>query len=176
MNVAKGKPYDGSPSIARDSQWLGAEDLEKGRDQKVKVQAVMLYHNVELMGDKGPQSVKKNMITLKFANKERELIVNRTIAKVMQNMFGLKTGTWVGKEITLFVTQCQAWGKTVDCVRVRDAGSRPATAAEQFLHEDQGTGEVETTEPGHELGDAAEPPIDGEASPLFGAGAASRTQ
>lgn len=49
---------------------------------------------------------------------EKKLVLNKTNAKVIAKMYGFETNAWVGKKITLFPTQCEAFGETVDCVRV----------------------------------------------------------
>lgn len=167
MEKITGKTYDGPSGIARDSQWLTSEDLIQGRHVKVKVTHVIRYDKVKFKGGKGPENTKPILLALRFEGKERELGLNRTNTKIMNRMFSSRTGAWVGKSIELYVTQVMAFGEMVDCVRIKDTGSRSATAAEQILHESD-SGEPETDAPAETQGDAAEPAADGEGSPLFG--------
>jgi len=49
---------------------------------------------------------------------EKKLVLNKTNAKAIAKMYGFETSAWAGKKIILFPTQCEAFGETVDCVRV----------------------------------------------------------
>jgi hypothetical protein len=49
---------------------------------------------------------------------EKKLVLNKTNAKAISRLYGHETDDWKGKRITLFPTQCEAFGETVDCVRV----------------------------------------------------------
>jgi hypothetical protein len=133
MTEKKGVPYDGPSGVARDSDWLNSEDLIKGKDQQVKIEKVLRRDNHKFEGGGKKDEVIPVYLSLKFEGKGRELGLNATNRKILSKMFGSRTGAWIGKTITLYVTQCLAWGETVDCVRIRDTGSRPATAAEAFL-------------------------------------------
>lgn len=50
----------------------------------------------------------------------KRLVLNVTNANVIAGLYGNETKEWVGKRITLYATQCQAFGKTADCIRIRD--------------------------------------------------------
>ena len=50
----------------------------------------------------------------------KKLVLNKTNAKVIAGLLGYETDDWGGKRITLFATTCQAFGETVDCIRIRD--------------------------------------------------------
>jgi hypothetical protein len=131
MEKPTGSEYTGASGIGRDSNWLTAEDLVEGRDVKVKIEKVVLYDEVTFQGGRK----KKNMIGLQFAGKERVLGLNATNRKAMNKQFGNITKSWKGQEITLYVTDTTFAGESVKCVRIRNTGSRAATAAEDFLHE-----------------------------------------
>lgn len=150
MEEPKGKVYDGPSGIGRDSVWLTAEDLIEGKDQKAKIESVTLYPKVTFMGGR----TRLNMLGVKFVGKERILGLNATNRKVLNKMFSNITRAWVGQEIVLYMAETQMAGETVKCVRIRDRGSRAATAAEQVLHEE----EPESSSPAETQGDAAEPP------------------
>lgn len=131
-DVPVGKEYDGPSGIGRDSTWLTAEDLIEGKDLKVQIEKVVLYPSVKFQGGR----VRENMIGLQFKGKARVLGLNATNRKVLNKMFGSLTRGWKGQQITLFVSETQMAGETVKCVRIRNTGSRVATAAEQFLHDE----------------------------------------
>lgn len=48
----------------------------------------------------------------------KRLVMNKTNARLIAKLHGNETNDWVGKRITLWPTQCEAFGATVDCVRV----------------------------------------------------------
>jgi len=158
-----GKEYAGPSGIARDSTWLTAEDLVEGKDLGVTIKRVILYPKVTFEAGR----TRENYVGLEFEGKQRILGMNATNRKVLNKMFGNITAGWKGKKITLFVSQTTMKGETVKCVRIRDSGARVATAAEEFLHQE------ETAEPKAEQvaeangattpGDAAEPPEEGSA-------------
>jgi hypothetical protein len=133
MEAPNGKEYDGPSGVGRDSVWLTAEDLVEGRDANLTVESVILYPEVAFQGGRK----RLNLLGLKFAKVSRVLGLNATNRKIMNKMFGNISKTWKGQKITLYVTETQMAGETVKCVRIRDRGSRVATAAEEFLHDDE---------------------------------------
>ena len=153
MESPKGKVYEGPSGIGRDSVWLTAEDLIEGRDLKVTIENVILYPEVSFQGGRKRQ----NLLGLKFAGKERILGLNATNRKALNKQFSNIVKGWKGQEVTLYVSETQMAGETVKCVRIRDRGSRAATAAEDFLHDAKGNGE-----------DAQPQSLTEESSPLFG--------
>jgi hypothetical protein len=165
MRKPIGKEYAGPSGIAHDSAWLTAEELTKGKDQKVVVEKVLFYDEIEFeMGRK-----EKNKLALKFRGKDKELVLNATNRKVMVRMHGNVTTNWKGKEVALFVTQTRKPGSSdpdemVDCVRIRQAGTRALTAAEEALADPDTNGApaappngAESIFPAAGTGDAAEP-------------------
>lgn len=160
MEAPQGKPYEGPSGVGRDSFWLTAEDLVEGTDAKVKIEKVMLFPEVKFQGGR----TRQNYLGLKFAGKARILGLNATNRKALNKMFGNIAKGWVGQTITLFVSEAQMAGETVKCVRIRTAGARMATAAEQFLHDESERG-------GTKAAAAPAGPIDlttGGDGPLFG--------
>lgn len=132
MEAPRGKAYEGPSGVGRDSVWLTAEDLIEGKDAEVTIETVILYPEVSFQGGRKRQ----NLLGLKFIGKERVLGLNATNRKVLNRAYGNIARAWKGQKVTLYVTETQMAGETVKCVRIRDKGSRAATAAEQFLHED----------------------------------------
>jgi len=133
MEKPVGKPYEGPSGIGRDSTWLTAEDLVEGKDIEVTIEKVVLYPEVTFQG--GRKRV--NMLGLQFVGKERVLGLNATNRKVLNKALGNITKAWKGQKVTLYISETQLAGETVKCVRIRDRGSRAATAAEEFLHDDE---------------------------------------
>lgn len=146
-----GVEYDGPSGIARESTWLTHEDLVEGRDSTVTIEKVLRYP--EVVFEQG--RVKKNAIGLQFKETKRVLLVNSTNRKLLNSMFGSLTKAWKGQKITLFDTETEAYGETVKCVRIRKKGARAATAAEQFLHEDEGVKAATPATNGADISDPA---------------------
>jgi hypothetical protein len=50
----------------------------------------------------------------------KRLVLNKTNAKTIAKLHGNETDEWAGKKITLYPTTCQAFGDTVDCIRIKE--------------------------------------------------------
>jgi hypothetical protein len=106
------------------SKYLKTDDL-KGRDVTVTIESIDL---VALPNGQG----KKLVAT--FTGTEKAWIVNKTNANIIaKNLGAMDTKGWIGKDITLFPTETEFQGDTVDCIRVRrvkppreDWGGAPA--------------------------------------------------
>ena len=92
------------------SGYLRAADL-KGRDSVVTVQRFTL----EDLGDKAEKPV------IGFQESEKRLVLNRTNAAQMQQLFGAETEGWIGKRLTLYPTTVNYQGDMVACIRLRGA-------------------------------------------------------
>ena len=98
------------------SKYVAAADLQE-RDVDVVITACGL----EEMQDKEVCPV------LYFAGRKKGMVLNKTNATTIANLYGDETDGWVGKPITLFATQTEFGGKAVACIRVRiHAPSAPA--------------------------------------------------
>lgn len=119
MPSPNGSNFDGSAAEMRDSPWLSAEDLMPAPGQKanVVIERVMKYNNVEF--DKGRK--KKEVYTLHFAGKQRELVLNATNRKSLVALFGVRAADWKGQAIQIYVTTTQLAGNQVPCIRIREA-------------------------------------------------------
>ncbi len=95
-----------------DRDHIGAWDLG-GKDAVVTIAEVKAG---ELVGQ-GGRKAKKPIV--KFEGKEKTFALNRTNGKIIATMYGADTAEWVGKKITIYPTQTQFGGDTVDCIRVR---------------------------------------------------------
>lgn len=88
------------------SKYLKAADLQ-GR----KVRAIIDRVEMDKIGE-------DTRIVMSFRGKEKSLVVNRTNANTISDMYGNETDNWFGKEIVLFPTRVDYQGKRVDAIRV----------------------------------------------------------
>ena len=100
----------------RDSTWLAAEDIEGLGDITLTIEKVHIRKNVEFeFGRKTPV-----VYSLKFKGKSRELIMNTSKRNVIQDLYGVGTDAWVGKDVTLYVDdRIKLAGKMVKGIRIR---------------------------------------------------------
>jgi phage-related protein len=47
------------------------------------------------------------------------VLCKTTANQIAESLTEKKAVKWAGRQITLYPTQCEAFGKTVDCIRVR---------------------------------------------------------
>jgi hypothetical protein len=57
-------------------------------------------------------------MVMSFVGKKMELVIPKTNAYCIKEMFGRKCIDWVGKRITFFPTKCRFGPSMVDCIRV----------------------------------------------------------
>lgn len=101
-DIPAGSDYRGPSGIARDSTWLTNEDLPHDRDTIVTIEKVVLRSNLKMQGGRP----KERALSLRFVGKERELLLNATNRKTLQQLFGTnQCGEWFGKKVALFVEQ-----------------------------------------------------------------------
>jgi len=58
---------------------------------------------------------------VRFEESDKGFILNKTNARSIGLQLGNEMDDWTGKKITIFPTTCEAFGKVVDCIRVRPA-------------------------------------------------------
>lgn len=98
------------------SEYLEAANLG-GRDCRVTIDRVEDRHS-----GKGTDGKPINKPLLHFQGKKKGMILNKTNAKVIRDKVGLgdEMQSWVGREITIYPTTCDAFGeKNKPCIRVR---------------------------------------------------------
>lgn len=105
------------------SLYLGSADLH-GKDVPLTIRRVVVE---ELKTERGP--TKKPIVYFvetKAAaekagtpEKEKRLVMNKTNAMVIASMHGNELDNWPGKRVTLYPTKAEAFGKSVDCIRIR---------------------------------------------------------
>lgn len=95
-----------------DRDYVGAWELE-GKDVTVTICKV----EAKTLTAQGNRKTKKPVIW--FHGKEKGLALNKTNSKVIAAMYGNDTSQWIDKSITIYPTQTEMSGETVDCIRVR---------------------------------------------------------
>ena len=105
------------------SEYLKAADLQ-GREVEVKMSFVDMQ---EVDNEMKP--------ILRFQGKDRGLVLNKTNANTITDLYGDETEAWEGKPIILFPTTTDFQGRSVKCIRVkgiRQADIDPAGEAIPF--------------------------------------------
>lgn len=108
------KIFDAFPS-----KYLKAADLQ-GRNIEAIMQHVMLE---EIKDPKDPEDAKV-LPVLYFQGVPKGMVLNKTNAKVIAAGYGQETEAWRDMPIMLFSAMVDAWGETVDAIRVRLPAAR----------------------------------------------------
>lgn len=99
-----------------DRNFIQAFDLQ-GKDVTITIAGV---RKEKVRGRAGSSDAPKSKAIIKIQGKELEFIPCKTDAtQTIVGMYGPRTSEWIGKRITIFPTTCQAFGQTVECIRVR---------------------------------------------------------
>jgi hypothetical protein len=110
-----------SGGLKKESQWLASEDIGLEKAIRVTIEDVERYKNVEF--DKG--RVEAKVGALKFAGKDKRMILNSTNRKILIRFFGMNTVDWRGKDILLFVDpNVRMMGETVNGIRIKEAPAK----------------------------------------------------
>lgn len=111
-------PYTGaSGGLKKPSPWLASEDIGAAQ-VRVIIEAVEIYKGVEF--DQG--RVEESIGALKFAGKEKRMILNSTNRKALVNLYGMETRDWLGKPVLLVVDmKVKMMGKIVAGLRIKPA-------------------------------------------------------
>ncbi len=97
------------PSDIFSSKYLSAADLRE-RDATVTIEGATI--------EKMQNGEKK--LALTFRGKEKGFLVNRTNFNSIAEALGTdETDDWEGQQITIYPSETDFQGKTVDCIRVR---------------------------------------------------------
>lgn len=118
MNAAPtGEQYVGpSGGLKKPSEWLASEDLPLDREIEVTIEDVLLFRDVKF--DAG--RVEPKVAALKFAGKEKRMILNSTNRKRLVKMFTSDTREWRGKAVSLYVDPNVRMGRdTVNGLRIK---------------------------------------------------------
>jgi hypothetical protein len=99
------------------SKYLKAADLD-GRDVTLTIGSI----SVEQMEENGSET--KPVVN--FSDHPNQgLVLNKTNATTIADLHGEDTDHWAGKQITLFPTTCESFGKMVACIRIRSTPPHP---------------------------------------------------
>jgi len=117
------------------SLYLGAAGLH-GKDAVLTIRRLVVE---ELKTDRGSErkpilyfeETKAKAEKAGSPEKEKRLVLNKTNAMTIAKIHGNEVDGWRGKRITIFATQAQSFGKTVDCIRVRDTEPAAGDAASE---------------------------------------------
>tara|TARA_B100000029_G_scaffold166576_2_gene162788 strand:- start:135 stop:545 length:411 start_codon:yes stop_codon:yes gene_type:complete len=106
------------------SSWLKAADLG-GREVTVPMAEV----RIETVGQ-GTDA--EEVPVLFFAGQAKGLILNKTNARSISQLYGTETTGWAGRQVTLFPTTTQFGAETRECIRIKapaETAPAPAPAA-----------------------------------------------
>lgn len=120
QNRIKKKIIGPDGSVLYPSEWLCAEDLQ-GKDVVVTIGGIR-------RSDVATSEGKTSKVVMSFQGKKKRWIICKTCANVIADMYGPRAKDWIGKQIVIYPTTCEAFGfPDVDCIRVRDykPGSLP---------------------------------------------------
>lgn len=105
-----------------DRDYLYAFELA-GKDCTVTISRVTAGELTALGGRKS----KKPLCYFKESKSGKPLALNATNCRVIAALFGPDTDDWIGRQITLYPTETQMAGETVQCIRVRPQVPPPKT-------------------------------------------------
>ena len=88
------------------SSYMKADDL-KGRTGKYTITAC----TAEMVGE-------DKRLVLTFSNNDMPLVLNKTNATTLAELYGSETGAWEGKAIKLVPSTTSFQGKPVKCIRI----------------------------------------------------------
>lgn len=94
----------------------------------------------EMVNEKGVRKVQRQPKLLLETQKGKvlplPLLLNKTNAKTIAQLYGRRPANWVGKLIALYPSTTEAFGETVDCIRVRNQipGQAPSTVNRQGVN------------------------------------------
>ena len=114
------------------TQYLSAADLRK-EDRTVTIRGVTVDELKTSQGSEKKPCVyfeETKAAADRDGKKEKRLVLNKTNAMTIASLYGYEVDEWKGKRITLYPTQADAFGKTVDCIRVRPTVPPAAAPAE----------------------------------------------
>lgn len=85
-------------------------------------------HEVVIDGHEVVNFENGRKIVLRFLNREKTLVCNKTNAMIVSSAYGKNPDNWIGKKIEIYPDKTTFQGGLVDCIRVRI----PTPKAEAF--------------------------------------------
>lgn len=101
------------------SKYLSAADLN-GAEPTVVIASADV---IEMESERGPE----RKILVKFEGKQKALVLNKTNAGSISDLYGPETDDWIGKAIKLVTARVDFQGKRVPAIRI-DPPSRTSHA------------------------------------------------
>ncbi len=101
------------------SKFIKAADLQ-GQDVTVSIARFAMESVDDDAGELKP--------VIYFAGHQRGLVLNKTNALAIADLYGTETDAWLNQPVTLFPTQCNYAAKMVDCIRIRPFPPQHANA------------------------------------------------
>lgn len=123
------------------NDYVGAHNLA-GKDATKTIKEVLI-EDLRVQGGK----VERKPV-LVFADAKQKLVLCKTNARMIAEIYGNDTDAWKGKKITLFPTKTKFGPATVDCIRIRP--KRGQAQAETIPPVDENPFPIEGREPGED--------------------------
>lgn len=101
------------------SNYIKCDDLQ-GRATQVRMNYIKFE---DIGGDNKP--------VLYFVGKERGLVLNKTNANMIAELYGDETDNWANQPIELYPSKTDFQGKRVDCIRVRETKASEQSRSER---------------------------------------------
>ena len=98
-----------------DERFVGAWDFEGRDDVTMTIKSI----GIEEMRAQDDSTVKKPVLFFENSKTGKGLVLNKTNARAIADKNGSNTDGWIGKKITIFPTTCMAFGKEVECLRIK---------------------------------------------------------
>lgn len=93
--------------------YLGAYALEQGEERTLTIKTV---RQEPVQGSDGK---KEECIVVRFAEREKPMIMNKTNLKTIAKLYGSYIEDWTGKRITVYIEKVKAFGDLVEALRIR---------------------------------------------------------
>lgn len=127
--------WKGDYRLAFPHDYISAADL-KGKDVPLTISKVELSEVRVISGkDNGngkKEETKQKKLCLHFhelrgrkKGEPRMLLLNKTNATTIGQLYGKEAGNWVDRGVILYPTTCLAFGKREDCIRIREEAPPP---------------------------------------------------
>ena len=108
------------------SKYLRAADVAATPHQRITLDIAQI--KMEVLKNKDGEDTKPICY---FRGAKKGLVLNKTNCERIAHHYGWDTDQWVGKPVELYVTEVEAFGETVDAIRVKIpvAGALPTQPA-----------------------------------------------
>lgn len=114
------------------SKYISAIEFQ-GRDVTLTIAGIKI-EELKLRG-----GGKETKPVLSFKGTKKQMVMNKTNASSIAEMYGPAAEKWVGCKVTFYPARTQCGRETVDCIRVRDTrpkGNEPEPQLEEPLEEE----------------------------------------